>query len=260
MARTWTCLWFADDLLWAPCVGACMGGNDCVTGSGCAPCACGRLVGLLTSNSSHTGTRQARIRDLVVKTVLTGEDAMARGLAASAVRPGQCYELLGFDVLVDASLQPWLIEVCRRRWFSLLVEQRGGGEGEAISLNQPLTALRNLGRPQVNLLPSLGASTDLDATVKGHMLADLFTMIGIHTPTDGGRLHGSHRATAAATCAHCGNPDTTTKERVCTDWGGGGVMLCDWLVCALCFFVSISHSTTHPLTNVRTLQYHRSPA
>ncbi len=52
-----------------------------------------------------------------------------------------CFELLGFDILLDSSLNPWLLEV--------------------------------------NLSPSLNCDAPLDQKIKGELIADLFTMIGI---------------------------------------------------------------------------------
>lgn len=50
-------------------------------------------------------------------------------------------ELYGFDILVDADLKPWLLEV--------------------------------------NLSPSLGCDSPLDVRLKSAMLADLLTLVGI---------------------------------------------------------------------------------
>lgn len=50
-------------------------------------------------------------------------------------------ELYGFDILVDNKLKPWLLEV--------------------------------------NLSPSLGIDSTLDARIKSSMLCDLFTLVGI---------------------------------------------------------------------------------
>lgn len=52
-----------------------------------------------------------------------------------------CFELLGFDILIDDLLQCWLIEV--------------------------------------NLSPSLGCDSPLDQKIKGNLMADLFSLIGI---------------------------------------------------------------------------------
>ena len=52
-----------------------------------------------------------------------------------------CFEILGFDVLIDESLRPWLIEI--------------------------------------NLSPSLNTDSAVDLKIKGNMIADTFTMVGI---------------------------------------------------------------------------------
>ncbi len=52
-----------------------------------------------------------------------------------------CFELLGFDILIDSLLEPWLIEV--------------------------------------NLSPSLGCDSALDQRIKGNVVSDLFTLIGV---------------------------------------------------------------------------------
>ena len=53
--------------------------------------------------------------------------------------------MLGFDILLDSSLNPWLLEV--------------------------------------NLSPSLNCDAPLDQKIKGELIADLFTMAGV-VPTD----------------------------------------------------------------------------
>lgn len=52
-----------------------------------------------------------------------------------------CFEVLGFDILIDDNLRPWLVEI--------------------------------------NLSPSLNTDSPLDLKIKGNMLADLFSMIGV---------------------------------------------------------------------------------
>lgn len=54
---------------------------------------------------------------------------------------GNCFELYGFDILIDDTLKPWLLEV--------------------------------------NLSPSLGCDTPLDTKVKACLLTDLLTLVGI---------------------------------------------------------------------------------
>lgn len=52
-----------------------------------------------------------------------------------------CFQLFGFDVMIDANLNPWLLEV--------------------------------------NLSPSLSCDSPLDQKIKAEMLADLFNLAGI---------------------------------------------------------------------------------
>ncbi len=52
-----------------------------------------------------------------------------------------CFELYGFDVLLDNELRPWLIEV--------------------------------------NVLPSLSSSSQLDKKIKTSLLSDIFNTIGV---------------------------------------------------------------------------------
>jgi hypothetical protein len=55
--------------------------------------------------------------------------------------PNNCFECLGFDILIDENIEPWLIEV--------------------------------------NLSPSMGCDSPLDHSIKSNLIADLFTLIGI---------------------------------------------------------------------------------
>lgn len=55
--------------------------------------------------------------------------------------PNNCFQLFGFDVLLDAHCRPWLLEV--------------------------------------NFSPSLNTDAAVDLAVKGRMLADLFTLVGV---------------------------------------------------------------------------------
>lgn len=82
-----------------------------------------------------------QIEDIVIKTVISGEYHMKQACDQYVPFSSNCFELLGFDILIDDALQCWLIEV--------------------------------------NLSPSLGCDLSLDQKIKSHLIADLFTLIGI---------------------------------------------------------------------------------
>lgn len=65
-----------------------------------------------------------------------------------------CFEVLGFDILIDSNLKPWLVEV--------------------------------------NMSPSMNSDSPLDIKIKGSMIADLFTLTGI-TPLALRYHDGSHQ-------------------------------------------------------------------
>ena len=82
-----------------------------------------------------------KIRDIVIKTVLTVEGLVFSHMQMSVPYYNNCFELLGFDILIDDYLNPWLLEV--------------------------------------NRSPSLNCDSPLDQKIKGELIADLFTLIGI---------------------------------------------------------------------------------
>lgn len=93
-----------------------------------------------------------RIKDLVVKTFVAVESQIANSWHQGAnfssgvsqevsVGPNQtCFEIYGFDVMVDDSLKPWLLEV--------------------------------------NIYPSLSSTSAYDKRVKSNLVADAFTLAG----------------------------------------------------------------------------------
>ncbi|KAK2711574.1 tubulin monoglutamylase TTLL4-like isoform X2 [Artemia franciscana] len=86
-----------------------------------------------------------RIRDLVIKTVVSGEGVVNRLCNENLKSTYQCYELLGFDILLDTELRPWLLEV--------------------------------------NISPSLHSSSSLDVTVKGPLIREVFNLARFHFPS-----------------------------------------------------------------------------
>ena len=49
--------------------------------------------------------------DLIIKTILSGETFINNGFNMFVPHRDSCFELLGFDILIDEELHPWLIEV-----------------------------------------------------------------------------------------------------------------------------------------------------
>ncbi|CAE7727730.1 Ttll5 [Symbiodinium sp. CCMP2456] len=83
----------------------------------------------------------SRIMDLIVKTLLGVEPVISAATKEACIHEHSCFELYGFDVLVDESLKPWLLEV--------------------------------------NLSPSMQADSPLDKQIKSTLLTDAFNLIGV---------------------------------------------------------------------------------
>ena len=82
-----------------------------------------------------------KIEDLIVKTILSVEPLIANGMEMYVPFKTNWFELLGFDILIDQEINPWLLEV--------------------------------------NLSPSMGWDSAFDQKIKSNLLADLFTLIGV---------------------------------------------------------------------------------
>lgn len=87
-----------------------------------------------------------QIRDLICKTIIAAEAHLTPLVHQFVKKPVACYELFGFDVMLDSSLKPWLIEV--------------------------------------NVSPSLMGGSPLDKRVKGLLLSDIFHLVGVPVAID----------------------------------------------------------------------------
>ncbi|CAH0728625.1 unnamed protein product, partial [Brenthis ino] len=99
------------------------------------------LLRHLRKAGRDTAALMAAVEDLVVKSILSSAQTIAA--AARVFVPGQfnCFELFGYDILIDDMLKPWLLEI--------------------------------------NLSPSLACESPLDARVKSALLADTLTLVGL---------------------------------------------------------------------------------
>ncbi|KAF4669451.1 hypothetical protein FOL46_001449 [Perkinsus olseni] len=83
-----------------------------------------------------------RIIDCVLKTLMASERFGHVGRSGIGSRTAHsCFELFGFDILLDSRLKPWIIEV--------------------------------------NLSPSLVADTPLDRKIKAHLVCDILNLVGV---------------------------------------------------------------------------------
>ncbi|XP_043224022.1 tubulin polyglutamylase TTLL5-like [Amphibalanus amphitrite] len=81
------------------------------------------------------------IEAIIVKSIIAVAPTVTTACKMFVPTRKNCFELYGFDILIDSSLRPWLLEV--------------------------------------NLSPSLGCDTPLDSKVKSAVISDLFTLIGV---------------------------------------------------------------------------------
>jgi len=95
----------------------------------------------LQSNGVDVVQLWARIYDLIIRTFIACEPSMYASHKKLTEHRRNCFELFGFDILIDENLKPWVMEV--------------------------------------NLSPSLACETPLDFQIKSNLIADMFTLIGI---------------------------------------------------------------------------------
>uniref|UniRef100_A0A1B0CZT0 Tubulin--tyrosine ligase-like protein 5 n=1 Tax=Phlebotomus papatasi TaxID=29031 RepID=A0A1B0CZT0_PHLPP len=99
------------------------------------------LLRHLKSQGCDTEQLMLNIEDVIIKAIFSCAQSIVAACRMFVPNNNNCFELYGFDILIDDTLKPWLLEV--------------------------------------NLSPSLGIDTPLDAKVKASLLTDLLNMVGI---------------------------------------------------------------------------------
>lgn len=102
------------------------------------------------------------LQQLVIKTIISGENAITQLCQENMNSYYNCYELFGVDVLLDERLKPWLLEVSKSHQKKLFC------------------ILKIIFK--VNVSPSLHSASPLDAHVKGPLVKSLFDMAQFHLP------------------------------------------------------------------------------
>ncbi|KNC56135.1 tubulin polyglutamylase TTLL13 [Thecamonas trahens ATCC 50062] len=103
----------------------------------------------------------ASIEDAIIKTLITAQPTLAHTYAtvftssAPTATPFQCFEILGFDIMIDAALKPWILEV--------------------------------------NHSPSFGTDAEIDRNVKSGVIAEALALLNLD-PKAKSRFHKAHRA------------------------------------------------------------------
>ncbi|XP_034664428.1 tubulin polyglutamylase TTLL5 [Drosophila subobscura] len=99
------------------------------------------LLRHLKMQGCDTHQLMLNIEDLIIKAILACAQTIISACRMFVPNGNNCFELYGFDILIDNSLKPWLLEV--------------------------------------NLSPSMGVDSPLDTKVKACLIADLLTCVGI---------------------------------------------------------------------------------
>jgi tubulin polyglutamylase TTLL4 len=82
-----------------------------------------------------------RVKDVMVKTLISIEPHIVNTTSRCTKHKNICFELYGFDILLDSKLKPWLLEV--------------------------------------NISPSLSSSSPLDKKIKTVLICDTLNLVGI---------------------------------------------------------------------------------
>jgi len=83
----------------------------------------------------------SRIYDVILKAIISGEQYVVQASRKYQLHRNNCFEVFGYDILIDSELKPWLLEV--------------------------------------NLSPSLACESPLDTTIKANLISDTLNIVGV---------------------------------------------------------------------------------
>uniref|UniRef100_H3DJ54 Tubulin--tyrosine ligase-like protein 5 n=1 Tax=Tetraodon nigroviridis TaxID=99883 RepID=H3DJ54_TETNG len=129
----------------------------------------------LKQEGKDTTLLMRQVEDLIIKAIMGAEQQIATACKTFVPHKTNCFELYGFDVLIDANLKPWLLEV--------------------------------------NLSPSLACDAPLDLKIKASMIADMFSLVGFVCQDPLSRQSRSERVTLEPSLKHPAAQRTQVLER-----------------------------------------------
>lgn len=101
----------------------------------------GALLRYLKCEGKDVAALMLRLEDVIIKAIVSVELPVSTACKMFQPHRGNCFELYGFDIILDETLRPWVLEV--------------------------------------NLSPSLACDAPLDLKIKTHMISHLFNLIGV---------------------------------------------------------------------------------
>lgn len=123
------------------------------------------LWNYLTQKGVNSDAIWEKIKDVVVKTIISSEPYVTSLLKMYVRRPYSCHELFGFDIMLDENLKPWVLEV--------------------------------------NISPSLHSNSPLDISIKGQMIRDLLNLAGFVLPNTEDNSSSSSSSSSTTSLPSC---------------------------------------------------------
>lgn len=84
----------------------------------------------MTANSYNTTKLWEDIEDIIIKTLISAHPVLKHNYQScfpSHTTISACFEILGFDILLDRKMKPWLLEVRRGLLLCQELAPPGGG-------------------------------------------------------------------------------------------------------------------------------------